>query len=416
MGKLKELVWTCGLPFMASVFNELPTKLTKMVLDLGNPVRVVDDGITLTKLHIRANDMKPLLKQTRLLELRLLGLRDSVQFVAWQAVFLSRIPGGMRILELQMDAAPVIRSNCWHKATDVCGLTVAKPGLLEKPYKGDSGRGSLHWKFGYGEYLDSGCIRKARIQSGIEEAVPLPLECLKLDGFVIDHLPFEHELTDIILLICGEKCIDAGMRAPKTQAEPYNAWSKKVNNVACRCLIQWPNWTGIFDTEGDQRDVHGDVVTQDAGLSTPYAEYPPSVPQMPLTERMLHMKDIGDAINNVAKGDYFNVPPTLRPLSIPDTPLGAVSNLSERGSEVPTPNGPSTVRSADIPTGRGSLASGSASTTSSYIFQANGCSDSTPEVSPVSPDCNSGFESDGPARGHKVRKSLSYNDWVSGPS
>ncbi|UPX13900.1 uncharacterized protein EKO05_0004396 [Ascochyta rabiei] len=395
---------------MASVFNELPTNLTKLVLDLGNPVRVFDDSKVLTKLHIRADDLKPLLKQTRLLELRLLRLRDSVQFVAWKTVFLSQIPGGMRILELQMDVAPIIRSEHWRKATDVRGLTVAKPGLLEKPNKGDGGRGSLHWKFGYGEYLDGDCIRKARIQSGIEEAVPLPLECLKLDGFVIDHLPFEHELADIILLTCGEKCIDAGMRAPKTQAEPHNAWSKRVNNVACRCLIQWPNWTGIFDTEGDQRDMHGDVVTQDAGLSTPYAKYPPSASQLPLTEKTLNMKDMGDTLNNVAKADYFNMPPTLRPLSGPDTPLGAVSNLSERGSEVPTPT------TTDILTVDGSLSSGSPSATSSYLFQANGGNESTPEISPTSAHCNSSFESAGSARGHKVRRSLAYNDWVFGPS
>ncbi|KAJ4362209.1 hypothetical protein N0V95_001453 [Ascochyta clinopodiicola] len=410
MGKLKELVWTCGLPFMASVFNELPTRLTKLVLDLGNPVRVFDDTKVLTKLHIRADDLKPLLKQTRLLELRLLRIRDSVQFVAWKTVYLSQIPGGMRILELQMDAAPIIHNEHWRKATDVRGLTVAMPGLLEKPNKGDGGKGSLHWKFGYGEYLDSDCIRKARIESGIEEAVPLPLECLKLDGFVVDHLPFEYELTDIILLTCGEKCIDAGMRAPKTQAEPYNAWSKQVNNVACRCLIQWPNRTGIFDTEGDQRDMHGDVVAQDAGLSTPYSEYPPSAPQLPLTEKTLNMKDMGDALNDVAKADYFTFPPTPRPLVVPDTPLGAVSNLSERGSEVPTPT------TNDVPTVDGSITSGSVSATSSYIFHANGGHDSTPEISPTSTHCNSSIGSAGSARGHKVKRSLDYNDWVSGPS
>lgn len=120
---------------MASVFNELPTNLTKLVLDLGNHVHVVDDGITLSELHIRADDMKPLLKQTRLLELRLLRLRDSLQFIAWKTVFLSQVPGGMRILELQMDAEPIVRRNQWHKANDVRGLTVAHGGLLEKPYK-----------------------------------------------------------------------------------------------------------------------------------------------------------------------------------------------------------------------------------------------------------------------------------------
>ena len=43
-------------------------------------------------------------------------------------------------------------------------------------YRGRDGKGGLHWKFGYGEYLDGDCIRKARIATGIEEAVPLPLQ------------------------------------------------------------------------------------------------------------------------------------------------------------------------------------------------------------------------------------------------
>ena len=122
---------------MASVFIDLPEKLTKLVLDLGNHVRIVDNGVTLTKLHITAEDMKPLMNQTRLLELRLLRLRDSLQFIAWKTVYLNELPGGMRVLELQMDAMPITRNdnNKWHKAKDVRGLTVAQPRLLEKPYK-----------------------------------------------------------------------------------------------------------------------------------------------------------------------------------------------------------------------------------------------------------------------------------------
>lgn len=127
-----------GLPFMASIFEDLnKRKLTKLVLDLSNHVRVVDDSRHLTKLHIRPEDMKPLLKQTRLVELRLLRLRDSMQLIAWKTVYLNELPGGMRTLELQMDTMPIIRNdnNKWHKAVDVRGLTVAQPGLLEKPYK-----------------------------------------------------------------------------------------------------------------------------------------------------------------------------------------------------------------------------------------------------------------------------------------
>ena len=126
---------------MPSVFQDLnKRKLTKLVLDLHNIVRVVDEGSNgrwLVKLHISPLDMGPLMKQTRLQELRLRRLRDSMQLIAWKTVFLNELPGGMRTLELQMEDAPIIRNsnNKWHKAVDVRGLTVAQPGFLEKAYK-----------------------------------------------------------------------------------------------------------------------------------------------------------------------------------------------------------------------------------------------------------------------------------------
>ena len=122
---------------MPSVFDDLPTKLSVLVLDLGNHIRVVDDEFNVTKVHIIPNDMAPLVKQTRLRELRLFRLRDSLQFIAWKTVYLNKRPGGMQVLELQMDGMPILRgnSNKWHKAVDVSGLTVAQPGLLEKLYK-----------------------------------------------------------------------------------------------------------------------------------------------------------------------------------------------------------------------------------------------------------------------------------------
>ncbi len=122
---------------MPSVFIDLPTKLTKLVLDLGNNVRVFDNSISLVVLHITPEDMKPLVKQTRLQELRLLRLRDSLQFIAWKTVYSSKLSEGMRTLELQMDTEPILRNDniTWHKAVDVHGLTVAQPKALEKPYK-----------------------------------------------------------------------------------------------------------------------------------------------------------------------------------------------------------------------------------------------------------------------------------------
>jgi hypothetical protein len=47
---------------------------------------------------------------------------------------------------------------------------------LSKIDRGNDAKGGLHWSFGYGEYLDANCIRKARIASGVEEPIPLPLQ------------------------------------------------------------------------------------------------------------------------------------------------------------------------------------------------------------------------------------------------
>lgn len=129
--------WIAGLPFMPSIFRDLPARLKTLVLDLGNQVRVYDDNVVLMELHISPMDMEPLVKYTRLQELRLFGLRDSLQFIAWRTVFHNKRRGGMQTLELHMDAMPIMRNNNnkWHKALDVRGLTVAQPGLLEKPYK-----------------------------------------------------------------------------------------------------------------------------------------------------------------------------------------------------------------------------------------------------------------------------------------
>lgn len=150
---------------------------------------------------------------------------------------------------------------------------------------------------------------------------------------MIDHLPFDQELSRLILLTCGDKCIDSGLRAPKTQKTPWNKWSRSVNNANSHCLIQWPNWTGIFDDHGDQRDTKGEVVSQEVGLSTPFSEFSPSPPAQ-LTKEHLDMKEMGDALQT---DDYFGAVVPARPSSRYQASLSALSNLSTRGSDVPTP-------------------------------------------------------------------------------
>jgi hypothetical protein len=325
-----------GLPFTAAVWESLPTKLTKLVLDLGEPVRLDQDGNVLHKSYITANGMKPLLEFVKLKELRLFQVRDSLQPLVWETVFRHRSEDAMRVLDIQMAAAPIVRSEQWRRAKNVAGLTVPTEESEEKEYKGMDGKGVLHYSIGTGEYLDGYCMRKARIASGLDEATPLPLWCLKLDGFVIDHLPFEHELSQIVLLTAGENCIDSGLRAPKSRRAPHNMWSKAVNNATSHCLIQWPNWTGIFDDRGDQRNKLGLVVPQELGLSTPAVEFAPS-PVIPLTKESLSLKDLDDALVTPRQSGYFSGSPLQTSSSVAYSTFDEMSNISIRGSEVPTP-------------------------------------------------------------------------------
>lgn len=323
------------------MLTSLPTNLIKLVVDLGEPVRLDQDGDVLHKSYITSTELKPLQEQTELKELRLLRVHDAIQPLIWETVFRNTTDNGMRVLDIQMANAPIVRSEQWKRAKNVVGLTVPTETSEEKEYKGMDGKGILHFSIGTGEYLDGLCMRKARIASGLDEATPLPLWCLKLDGFVIDHLPFEHELSQIVLLTCGENCVDSGLRAPKSRKAPHNKWSRAINNATSHCLIQWPNWTGIFDDHGDQRNKLGIVVPQELGLSTPAEEFAPS-PVVPLTEESLSMKQLDDALVTPRESGYFSACPTCLDSSVAQTPMGAMSTISVRGSEVPTPTNVST--------------------------------------------------------------------------
>ncbi|KAH7406154.1 hypothetical protein DE146DRAFT_435409 [Phaeosphaeria sp. MPI-PUGE-AT-0046c] len=331
MGNLEELTWFSGLPFTAAVLEKLSNSmLKKLVVDLGEPVRLDENGDIIHESYITFNELRPLQEQVKLKELRLFRVHDSIQAIVWETIFRNTSDGGMRILELQMAKAPIVRSEQWKKAKDVTGLTVPTEEATEQGYKGKDGKGVLHYTIGTGEYLDDYCIRKARIASGLDEAIPLPLWGLKLDGFVIDSLPFQHELSDIVLLICGENCVDAGLRAPKTARTPRNKWSRAVNNATSHCLIQWPHWAGIFDNRGDQRDQLGVVVSQESAFSTSLTDIVLS-PIMPLTEEALNLKDLDNALADTNKSSSAMQLPTAH------MSLETVSNKSERGSEVPTP-------------------------------------------------------------------------------
>lgn len=158
----------------------------------------------------------------------------------------------------------------------------------------------LHYSHGTGEYLDDYAMRKAGMAFGTNK--PLPLWCIKLDGFVIDQLPFDHQLSKVVLLTCGKNCIDAGLRAPKTSlAHTLNMWGPSVNNEHTHCLIVWPNFAAIFDNEGNRLDPLGNV-----------AESSPSTPGLvPLTTEHLELKNLAVALETVQRRDSTVPTPTV---------------------------------------------------------------------------------------------------------
>lgn len=120
---------------MGKIWDTLPTNMTKLVLDLGQPIRTERDGDIEYKSYISPKDMKPLLLQSQLEELRLFGMHDSMQAVVWETAYRNFSEGGMRVVDLQMAAEPIVRMDHWRKAVDVVGLTVPKQDSNESEYK-----------------------------------------------------------------------------------------------------------------------------------------------------------------------------------------------------------------------------------------------------------------------------------------
>ena len=176
--------------------------------------------------------------------------------------------------------------------------------------------------------IHPGCIR------GVTPAISmywyetdLFVRCLKLNGFVVDYLPFEQELSRVALLTCGKDCVDSGLRAPKTSRNPHNREGKAIKN---HCLIQWPNWTGVFDDRGDP---------------------------ILLTKESLQMKDLGEALDGAAKGDgYFSAQSPWFPGSAVTSrlqPQEAVSSTSPPSIPVIDGETPVILATAGSPTADG---------------------------------------------------------------
>ncbi|KAH9863150.1 hypothetical protein IAQ61_009427 [Plenodomus lingam] len=112
--------------------------MTKIIIDLGYPVRLIVNGFSAHESFITSDELKPLVQQTKLKELRLFHMKDdsySYQPVIWETVYRNSNENGMRLLDINMADPPIVRSEHWHKAEDVAGLTVAHCKTGDKDYK-----------------------------------------------------------------------------------------------------------------------------------------------------------------------------------------------------------------------------------------------------------------------------------------
>ena len=159
----------------------------------------------------------------------------------------------------------------------------------------------------------------------------------------------------------------------------------------------------------------GDVVSQEAGLSTPAEEYSSVFSQMPLTKESLHMKDLGEALDGANKA---------HPLFVPETggepSLGVWSNASTCGSNITTPVVPSTARSSPkmpavpaavgtSPIGESLIPVDSATTADSVVSNDSSYDQVVPLDNDEAP--NNSMSAAKNSFKHKIRRSW---DWLSG--
>ena len=120
---------------MACIWDAVTTSLTKLVLDLGCPVRLHQDGDVLHESRISAAEMDALKKQEQLEELRLFSMYDSFQALVWETVYRNKSVGGIGVLDLKMAVTPITRSKKWRPASEVESLVRLNNTLKGKEYK-----------------------------------------------------------------------------------------------------------------------------------------------------------------------------------------------------------------------------------------------------------------------------------------
>lgn len=88
---------------------------------MGNPVHLnVNDNEH--PIYLSVDEMRSLVQFTQLKELRIFGMRTSYQSVIWETVYKNE--GLIDVLELHMEAEPLIRQEGWFKPEHVRGLNV----------------------------------------------------------------------------------------------------------------------------------------------------------------------------------------------------------------------------------------------------------------------------------------------------
>jgi hypothetical protein len=144
---------------------------------------------------------------------------------------------------------------------------------------------------------------------------------------VIDQLPLEHELNRVVLLTCGQNCIDAGLRAPRTpQTATQNKWGSSIHSNATHCFIVWPNWRAIFNNDGQLLDPDGNVVTDSSDeviLTPPESMYDDSPDDKVAIDSsdsnvVIESPDSNDGIDSPDEANF--TPNTSEPPHLPDVP------------------------------------------------------------------------------------------------
>lgn len=178
-------------------------------------------------------------------------------------------------------------------------------------------------------------------------------------------------------------------------------------------MIKWPNWSGIFDDQGQQRDSHGDIVQQEESRDRTLTQKRATNTPVALTPQNLDLMNLKDAL----QGPFFEVSKAPHEVDIdscpetplysvgdgydsPETPLRGTSVAATCGSWAPTPS----VDSFDLnspPTETDYFSGGGSENQAVVDAASNASTNGSAQVGERTPTK--------PSMGQKVRRSLKDN-------